>query len=293
MKTKITYHAKDVLFKSLSEVYKDQALTSYGLDFPKIVRMLPNEFPQVKVDEKKADSVFLLEDDSVLLLEYESNNRIKENFIKYGEYIIRIINRYYRESREIKTVNMAVIYASDIVEAENKISFGSLSIGVQSVFMKNFDGELALRNIHDKIKSGEELTNEEIIRLILLPLMKSKKKRQEIIEESMDLAKNIKDGKKQLAVIAGLLTVTDKFIDEEYAKNIREWLRMTKVEKIYEEEKQKLIEEKEKEKQKLLKEKEKEKTLKIAKNLLDVLVPEQIAKKTGLTLDEVLKLKNL
>ena len=96
-----------------------------------------------------------------------------------------------------------------------------------------------------------------------------------------------------MAVIAGLLTVTDKFIDEEYAKNIREWLRMTKVEKIYEEEKQKLIEEKEKEKQKLLKEKEKEKTLEIAKNLLDVLVPEQIAKKTGLTLDEVLKLKNL
>ena len=100
---------------------------------------------------------------------------------------------------------MAVIYASDIVEAENKISFGSLSIGVQSVFMKNFDGELALRNIHDKIKSGEELTNEEIIRLILLPLMKSKKKRQEIIEESMDLAKNIKRRKEAVGGNSGIV----------------------------------------------------------------------------------------
>lgn len=57
----ITYQAKDVLFKTLSEMFKDKALIMYGLDYPKIVEMLPNEFPEVKADERRADSVFLLE----------------------------------------------------------------------------------------------------------------------------------------------------------------------------------------------------------------------------------------
>ncbi|SCL87046.1 hypothetical protein [Sporanaerobacter sp. PP17-6a] len=49
------------------------------------------------------------------------------------------------------------------------------------------------------------MTNEEIIRLILLPLMKSKKKRQEIIEESMDLAKNIKRRKEAAGGNSGIV----------------------------------------------------------------------------------------
>jgi hypothetical protein len=42
----IIYQAKDVLFKTLSEMFKDKALVMYGLDYPKIVEMLTNEFPQ-------------------------------------------------------------------------------------------------------------------------------------------------------------------------------------------------------------------------------------------------------
>ena len=75
----IAYQAKDILFKAMSEMFKDQVLDMYGLKFPKIISMLPNEFPAVKVDEKRADNVFLLEDGTILLLEYESNSRITEN----------------------------------------------------------------------------------------------------------------------------------------------------------------------------------------------------------------------
>ncbi|KHF29436.1 hypothetical protein LR68_01797 [Anoxybacillus sp. BCO1] len=58
----ISYHAKDILFKSLSELYRDQALDVYGLhDLPKIKALLPNEFPAVRADEKRSDTLFLLE----------------------------------------------------------------------------------------------------------------------------------------------------------------------------------------------------------------------------------------
>lgn len=71
----IAYQAKDVLFKSLTELYKDSAFNVYNLqDFPKTKTLLSNEFPKVTADEKRSDTLFLLEDDSILILEYESNN---------------------------------------------------------------------------------------------------------------------------------------------------------------------------------------------------------------------------
>lgn len=57
--------------------------------------------------------------------------------------------------------------------------------------------------------------------LILLPLMKSKKSKHELIKNTIELAKEVNDEKNQYFIIAGVLTSTDKFIDEEYANVVR------------------------------------------------------------------------
>lgn len=85
----ISHHAKDILFKSLSALYQNQALDVYGLHgLPRIKALLPTEFPSVRADERRADTVFLLEDDSILLLEYESNERFLDNHLKYLDYCL-------------------------------------------------------------------------------------------------------------------------------------------------------------------------------------------------------------
>ena len=110
--------------------------------------------------------------------------------------------------------------------------------------------------------------------------MKSNKDKHEVIERTIELAKLIEDDYEQCAVIAGILTATDKIIKEDYGIKIREWLKMTKVEKIIE-----------KEKEELAKETEKKKAIEIARNLLDILSIEVVAQKTGLTIEEVKNLK--
>ncbi|KRU26790.1 hypothetical protein VT91_04070 [Clostridium sporogenes] len=280
----ITYQAKDVLFKTLSEMFKDKALIMYGLDYPKIVEMLPNEFPQVKADERRADSIFLLEDGSILLLEYESNNRITENMYKYIDYVLRISRKYYEENKIIKKINVAVIYASNIEKAEDNFNIGSVGIDVKSVFMKNYDGDTIYKEVEKKIKNGIALEDIDLMNLILLPLMKSMKDKHELIKDTIELAKEVKDEKNQYFIIAGVLTSTDKFIDEKYANTVRSWLKMTKVEKIFEKEKEKAMEE-------AMNKGEKSKAIEIAKNLMDILSIEMIAKKTGLSIEEVENLK--
>ncbi|AZV57875.1 transcriptional regulator [Clostridium sp. AWRP] len=279
----ITYQAKDVLFKTLSEMFKDKALIMYGLDYPKIVEMLPNEFPEVKADERRADSVFLLEDGSILLLEYESNNRITENMYKYIDYVLRISRKYYEENRKIKKVNVAVIYASNIEKAESRFSMGSVGINVKSVFMKNYDGDIIYKDVESKIKENKILEDMDLMNLILLPLMRSKKDKHELIKDTIELAKEVNDERNQYFIIAGVLTSTDKFIDEEYANVVRSWLKMTKVEKIFE-----------KEKEEAMNQAEKGKAIEIAKNmLLDNEDIEKIVRYTKLSIEEINKLKEV
>lgn len=102
--------------------------------------------------------------------------------------------------------------------------------------MCGYGGDDIFYQIERKLEYGEELLPEEIFKLSILPLMKTSENRQEMIEKCIDLAKKIPEDNKQLQVIAGILTATDKFIDENYAQQIREWIRMTKVGRIIEKE---------------------------------------------------------
>ena len=76
------------------------------------------------------------------------------------------------------------------------------------------------------------------VKFIFLPLTESRpKKKQGLIERTIDLAKRVQDEENQVFIIAGILVATDKFIDRKYSNMVKEWIRMTKVSQLYEEEK--------------------------------------------------------
>jgi predicted transposase YdaD len=99
-----------------------------------------------------------------------------------------------------------------------------------------------------------------------------------MIKTAVSLAKEVDDEDKQGFIIAGILSATDKFIDKNYSNRLKEWLKMTKVGRLFEEEKLEAIY---------------EKTLEIAKKMLeknvDILT---IMESTGLRKAEILKLKD-
>lgn len=63
----IAQQNKDIIFKILSENYKNKSFSVYGLDLPPIKEVLPTNLPAVKLDEKCAGNVFLLENDTILI----------------------------------------------------------------------------------------------------------------------------------------------------------------------------------------------------------------------------------
>ena len=206
----IAHQNKDIIFKILSENYKNKTLAVYGLDLPPIKEALPTNLPALQVDEKRSDNIFLLEDDSILIQEYESSGDAK-NLIKYGHYAFRVAEAN-QSGGKLRKVTIAVIYTGDIVSAADRLDIGCMQLRVQQVFLSGYDGASIYAGLERKVRSGEALTDEDVMRFIILPLT-AKEGKQELIESAVSLAKEVSDEAKQSFIVAGILAATDKFID--------------------------------------------------------------------------------
>jgi hypothetical protein len=223
----IAYRNKDILFKILSEHYPHISFKVYGLDLPAVKEVLPTELPDISASTRHADGVFLLEDDSLLIVEYESSSGV-ENLLKYGHYAFRTLERYWRTRKKIYKISIAVIYTGDIESAPVSLNAGGLRIDVKQIFLRNTNGDAVAEEVRTKLEAEQELSDNDILRLIIAPLAKSKRSKQELLEECVSIAKEMKDENLQAFTVAGLLVASDKFVDREYSWMIRRWFSMTK-----------------------------------------------------------------
>ena len=237
----IAYQNKDIEFKLISETFKEKSFEAYGLNLPKIKAVLPTNLPKVSANEKRMDHLFLLEDDTVAIVDYEAEDKLA-NRVKYVNYIARVMERYMKDSGMIPDLRMIVIYTGDVEHADNVLETKCFRLNMEHVFVSHMPGEEIYQEIKHKLENGERLTEQEFMRLIILPLAeKGKEKKQKRVEEVVELAKMIEDEQGQVFVIAGVLVCSDKFIDRDYAKGIRRYLGMTKVFQWFEEEKQEAV----------------------------------------------------
>lgn len=237
----IAYQNKDIEFKLLSETFKERSFEAYGLDLPRIKAVLPTNLPEVTANEKHLDNLFQLEDDTIAIVDYESEDRLY-NRVKYVNYIARIMERYYRDEGRIPNLRMIVIYTGDVGSAKASLEMGCFTLRMEQVFVSHLQGEEVYQKIKRKVENQEQLTEQELMRLIILPLAeKGKGNKQRRVEEVVELAKMMEDARTQAFVITGVLVCSDKFVDREYAESIRRYLSMTKVFQILEEEKREAI----------------------------------------------------
>lgn len=237
----IAYQNKDIEFKLLSESFKERSFEAYGLKLPKIKEVLPTNLPSVTANEMRMDNLFLLEDGTYAIVDYESVDKA-ENRIKYINYIGRVMERYYKDNNKIPNIRLIVIYTGDVEAAESELKTKCITLQIEQVFVNQLPVQEIYQSIGKKLKNNETLTEQELMQLIILPLAeKGKDNKQKRIEQVVEFAKKIENEKEQVLVLSGLLVASDKFISRENAESIRRWLVMTKVFQIFEEEKQEAL----------------------------------------------------
>lgn len=125
---------------------------------------------------------------------------------------------------------MVVIYTADVEQADSVYDLEGLVLTVESAFLVHLDTDQIYRELSDQIHRHEILMEEELMKLMVLPLtVKGKEKKQEVIVKAVELAKQIPDRRQVVQALAGILTFSDKVIDEAYRKRVKEEMQMTKV----------------------------------------------------------------
>lgn len=140
---------------------------------------------------------------------------------------------------------MIVIYTGDVEKGKtrDRLDVGCLQLKVEEVFLSELNSEAIEADLYQKILTGEELSEQEQMQFVILPLIyKGIEEKQNCIQRCFEMGKMIESTEKQTFVLTGLLVFTDKVIRREDSEKIRRWLEMTKVGQILEEEKQEAIE---------------------------------------------------
>lgn len=225
----IAYQNKDIEFKLLSESFKERSFEAYGLKLPRIKEVLPTNLPSVEANERRMDNLFLLEDGTLAIVDYESENKAS-NRIKYINYIGRVMERWYKAKHEIPNIRIIIIYTGDIEKAEAVFQMECMILHMEQVFVSNLPAEEIYQTVQHKLEHGEKLTEQELMQLIILPLAeKGSESKQKRVVQVMELAERIEDEQEQKLVLSGLLVISDKFIDKENMKEIRRRFDMTKI----------------------------------------------------------------
>lgn len=246
MNNAITYQNKDVVSKIFAENFREKSLKVYGLDVPKIKMVMPTNLPEVEANELRIDNLFLLEDDTIAILDYESRYR-KKSKIKYLNYVVRVLERYKKTGTLDVKLRMIVIYTADIgpKDVDSSYSAGAVRLDIEPAFLSMIDSGAVYESLKERVESGAELTDEEVMQFIILPLTyKGREAQKQELKTTIELAKNVKSGDQTMFILSGILVFSDKIIDKKTAIEVKEWMKMTKVAKLYEEERKRAVTEK-------------------------------------------------
>ena len=167
--------------------------------------------------------------------------------------------------------------------AEPTLETDCFTLRTEQAFLSHIDGEAAFDEIQCKLQSGIPLADDDLMRLVILPLtVPGTEGKQRMLERIVDLAEQIPDEGQRIFTLSGVIVASDKFINRDYMDQIRRRINMTQLGQLYE-----------KEKIEYANQKVREKAIEIAKALLeDDTEIVKIMKVTGLTEAELLRLQN-
>jgi uncharacterized protein with ParB-like and HNH nuclease domain len=77
---------------------------------------------------------------------------------------------------------VVVIYTSDVKSAVSTLDLNFLKLKVEQVFLSKFNTDEIYNDLKNKIHNGIPLSNEDVIKFIMLPLTQKNNKQDEVYQ---------------------------------------------------------------------------------------------------------------
>lgn len=202
------FRVEDKIFKQISKNGMNELLKRLKIPL-KINQLFPEELNLGKI-EKRADIIGLSENNELINIEFQSTKLTKKDIKRFWNYanIIRNIEEKCVETIIISTPNN--IKKSYYFKLNKKTKYE-----MKVYTLKNIQGDPIHKKIKAKIKNKIKLNKQDIIDLILIPFMETKRKASNILEENINLLnKIIADEEDKNFITSMLMLEIEKFIKD-------------------------------------------------------------------------------
>jgi hypothetical protein len=222
--SRITSQALDVLLKLEAEQIATLLPTRFGLDIAPIRRPLPTEFPQLSLHLQRLDTLFELEDDSILHLEFQARLTLLD-LIRFLHYALALLQAY--PGRRIRTV---ILCGPGVRQASPPIDLGPLPYTLSYVLIGTQDGDATLARLQALTSSGAVWSEADRLDLYLLLLMRHRQSTETVAREGLRLAEALPtaDRPRVIGAILSLAyhyegqTLLDRLVEELMATQVWE-----------------------------------------------------------------------
>ncbi len=229
------YHVKDMFLKNIVSAFAHDSLRWMGIEHTDVVGVMPTEITTVEIRKDMMDYVFMLADDSLLHLEFQSTEeKDLHRFLLYDTLLSR-----KEPHRKIRTV---VFYENQVKSAPDTLDFGSAYYHVENIYLAHKEADVALARIQDHLNTGM-FTIEDRFDLAFALHMHRSRGLEEMIQQSIALIEQVPDPQERSYVAAIFVELGTRWLDDKSIQQIRKWVeRMDIVKEIVEEAVEKAVE---------------------------------------------------
>ncbi len=215
---------EDAVLKASMQFFAEEILPYFKIE-GKVVSFGPTEIVHLELHKQFQDFNFIMDNGVWKHFEFQSTNEGLEGLKRFRNYEASVSYQYK------VTVETYVIFSGNIKNPMTEFTEGFNTYRVHPIILQGHNADVLLAELKQKQASGETITKEDLISLVLSPLMAGDSSIKDRITTAYGILKNATEisdtdiAKSQ----AMLYALADKFLDAIDLEKLKEEISMTRL----------------------------------------------------------------
>ena len=216
------YQHEDAVLKTAMQFFADELLPYFGIK-GKVVSFAPTELVELELHKLFEDFNLVMEDGSWKHFEFQSTDKGIEDLKRFRVY--ESLSSYQYKT----TVTTYVLCSGKIRHPVTEFTEGLNTYRVHPIIMRDKNADKLIQELRQK--QGEKITKQELIPLILSPLMDGESSQLERIKTAYDITGNVTEiSRAEIRKIeAVIFAMADKFLENVELEELEASLKMTRL----------------------------------------------------------------
>lgn len=218
---------EDAVLKISIQFFAEELLPYLGIE-GKVVSFAPTELVHLELQKLFQDFNFIMEDGTWKHFEFQSTNEGLEGLKRFRVYEALTSYQYK------VAVGTYVLFSGNIKNPMTEFTEEFNTYRIYPIIMRHKDADELLANLEKKLENGKPITKEDLVPLVLCPLMGGKSTNKERISKAYRITRNATEIKEEdiQKVEAMIYAMADKFLDSMDLEKMKEEIAMTRLGQI-------------------------------------------------------------